>query len=327
MTRELKVLDEAWPLVRPFAISRGVKTEAHVVVAEIQDGEAMGRGECVPYARYEESVHGVSEQIKGQTGAVAFGLDGFGLTERLPAGAARNALDSALWDLQAKVTGRRVWELIDLPEPSPTVTATTIGISTIDEMEAQARELSTAPLIKVKLNRDDVVPRMEAVRAAASGAQLIVDPNEGWTIDELRGFLPELHRLGVEMIEQPVPADADAGLEDYDWPIPICADEACHTVADLPGLVGKYQMINIKLDKTGGLTEALFLARAAERIGMQIMVGCMVATSLAMAPAVLLGKFAKFLDLDGPLFLEKDRRDSLIFENGRVHPPSAALWG
>ena len=327
MTRELKVLDEAWPLVRPFAISRGVKTEAHVVVAEIQDGEAMGRGECVPYARYEESVHGVSEQIKGQTGAVAFGLDGFGLTERLPAGAARNALDSALWDLQAKVTGRRVWELIDLPEPSPTVTAATIGINTIDEMEAQARELSTAPLIKVKLNRDDVVPRMEAVRAAASGAQLIVDPNEGWTTDELRGFLPELQRLGVEMIEQPVPADADAGLEDYDWPIPICADEACHTVADLPGLVGKYQMINIKLDKTGGLTEALFLARAAERIGMQIMVGCMVATSLAMAPAVLLGKFAKFLDLDGPLFLEKDRRDSLIFENGQVHPPSAALWG
>ena len=327
MTRELKVLDEAWPLVRPFAISRGVKTEAHVVVAEIQDGEAMGRGECVPYARYEESVHGVSEQIKGQTGAVAFGLDGFGLTERLPAGAARNALDSALWDLQAKVTGRRVWELIDLPEPSPTVTAATIGINTIDEMEAQARELSTAPLIKVKLNRDDVVPRMEAVRAAASGAQLIVDPNEGWTIDELRGFLPELQRLGVEMIEQPVPADADAGLEDYDWPIPICADEACHTVADLPGLVGKYQMINIKLDKTGGLTEALFLARAAERIGMQIMVVCMVATSLAMAPAVLLGKFAKFLDLDGPLFLEKDRRDSLIFENGQVHPPSAALWG
>ena len=327
MTRELKVLDEAWPLVRPFAISRGVKTEAHVVVAEIQDGEAMGRGECVPYARYEESVHGVSEQIKGQTGAVAFGLDGFGLTERLPAGAARNALDSALWDVQAKVTGRRVWELVDLPEPSPTVTATTIGIGTIDEMEAQARELSTAPLIKVKLNRDDVVPRMEAVRAAASGAQLIVDPNEGWTIDELRGFLPELQRLGVEMIEQPVPAEADGGLEDYDWPIPICADEACHTVADLPGLVGKYQMINIKLDKTGGLTEALFLARAAERIGMQIMAGCMVATSLAMAPAVLLGKFAKFLDLDGPLFLEKDRRDSLIFENGQVHPPSAALWG
>ena len=194
-------------------------------------------------------------------------------------------------------------------------------------MEAQARELSTAPLIKVKLNRDDVVPRMEAVRAAASGAQLIVDPNEGWTIDELRGFLPELQRLGVEMIEQPVPADADAGLEDYDWPIPICADEACHTVADLPGLVGKYQMINIKLDKTGGLTEALFLARAAERIGMQIMVGCMVATSLAMAPAVLLGKFAKFLDLDGPLLLERDRRDSLIYENGQIHPPSAALWG
>ena len=327
MTRELTVLDEAWPLARPFAISRGVKTEAHVVVAEIWDGDAMGRGECVPYARYKESVAGVSEQIKGQTGAVAFGLDGFGLTERLPAGAARNALDTALWDLQAKVTGQRVWELVDLPEPAPTVTATTIGIGTVDEMEVQARDLSAAPLIKVKLNRDDVVPRMEAVRAAAAGAQLIVDPNEGWTIDELTCFLPELQRLGVEMIEQPVPADADAVLAGYDSPIPICADEACHTVADLPGLVGKYQMINIKLDKTGGLTEALFLARAAEKIGMQIMVGCMVATSLAMAPAVLVGQFARFLDLDGPLFLKNDRPNALIFENGQVHPPTAALWG
>ena len=327
MTRELIVHDKAWPLARPFAISRGTKTEAGVVVAEINDGDALGRGECVPYARYDETVHGVSEQIKGQTGAVAFGLDGFGLTERLPAGAARNALDAALWDLQAKMTGQRVWELTDLPAPEPQVTATTIGIGTIDEMAAQAAELAASPLIKVKLDAVDVMARMEAVRAGAPDARLIIDPNEGWSLDMLADFAPKLARLGVEMIEQPVPAGDDAGLVDYESPVPICADEACHTVVDLPELVGKYQMINIKLDKTGGLTEALFLARAAETIGMKIMVGCMVATSLAMAPAILLGHMAEFLALDGPLLLKDDRPDGLKFENGLIHPPTPALWG
>ncbi|MDD9877514.1 MAG: L-Ala-D/L-Glu epimerase [Magnetovibrio sp.] len=327
MTRELSVSDEAWPLARPFAISRGTKTEAHVVVAEIAEGEVVGRGECVPYARYEETVHGVSEQIKGQTGAVAFGLDGFGLNERLPAGAARNALDAALWDWQAKAAGARVWELMEMDAPAPAVCATTIGIGSAEEMAERAAELAATPLIKVKLDAEDVIPRMEAVRAGAPEARLIIDPNEGWTAALLAEVAPALAAMGVEMIEQPLPAGDDAALADYDSPVPICADESCHTVTDLPGLVGKYQMINIKLDKTGGLTEALFLARAAEKVGMKMMVGCMVATSLAMAPATLLGPFAEFVDLDGPLLLKDDRPDGLRFEAGRVHAPDAALWG
>ncbi len=327
MTRELSVTDEAWPLAKPFAISRGTKTEAHVVIAEINDGGARGRGECVPYAHYDETVHGVAEQIKGQTGAIAFGLDGYGVSERLPAGAARNALDAALWDLQAKLTGVRVWDLADLPAPEPAVTATTIGIGSVDEMAADAAALADAPLIKVKLDAELVLDRMQAVRAGAPSARLIIDPNEGWSMQQLAEWAPQLHGLGVEMIEQPLPADDDAGLADFISPVPICADEACHTVADLPGLVGKYEMINIKLDKTGGLSEALFLARAAEQVGMKIMVGCMVATSLAMAPALLLGCFAEFLDLDGPLLLKEDRPDGLKFENGLVHPPDVALWG
>ena len=327
MTRELSVSDEAWPLTRPFAISRGTKMEAHVVVAEIAEGEIRGRGECVPYARYGETVHGVAEQIMGQTVAVASGLDGYGLIERLPAGAARNALDAALWDWQAKASGVRAWELVDLALPAAMVCATSIGIGTADEMEAQARGLAGMPLIKVKLDGADVIERMEAVRSGAPDARLIVDPNEGWTLELLAEVAPALSAMGVEVIEQPVHADADAGLTDYASPIPICADESCHTALDLPGLVGKYQMINIKLDKTGGLTEAVILARAAEAAGMRIMVGCMVATSLAMAPATLLGPFAAFLDLDGPLLLKEDRPDGLRFENGLVHAPQAELWG
>jgi len=327
MTRELSVRDETWPLERPFAISRGTKTEAHVVVAEITEGGLRGRGECVPYARYEETVHGVVEQIKGQTGAIAFGLDGFGLTERLSPGAARNALDAALWDLQAKATGMRVWEIMELEAPQPAITAATIGIGSPDAMAAEARDLDGLPLIKVKLDGDDVLARMEAVRAGAPAARLIIDPNEGWSVAQLAEFMPTLATMGVEMIEQPVPAGDDAGLADIDHLIPICADEACHTVVDLPGLVGKYDMVNIKLDKSGGLTEALFLARAAEAAGFKIMAGCMVATSLAMAPATLLGPFAEFLDLDGPLLLKDDRPDGLIFDEGYIHPPTPALWG
>jgi len=327
MTRELNVTDEVWPLEQPFAISRGTKTEAHVVVAEISEDGLCGRGECVPYARYEETVHGVVEQIKGQTGAVAFGLDGFGLTERLSPGAARNALDAALWDLQAKATGMRVWELVNLPAPEAAVTATTIGIGSIEEMGEEARDLDGMPLIKVKLDGDDVLARMGAIRAGAPSARLIVDPNEGWSVAQLADLMRPLADMGVEMIEQPVPASDDAGLADIDHLIPICADEACHTSVDLPGLVGKYDMINIKLDKTGGLSEALFLARAAEVAGFKIMVGCMVATSLAMAPAMVLGGFADFLDLDGPLLLKDDRPEGLIFDEGYIHPPTPELWG
>ena len=325
--QKLSVFDEAWPLERPFAISRGVKTEAHVVVAEIHTDQAKGRGECVPYARYDETVHGVIEQITMQSDLIKTGVDNFKLAQQMPAGAARNALDAALWDLRAKITGQRVWDLLEIPEPLPCVTATTIGLASTETMAARAQELSSAPLIKVKLDSEEVVSRMEAIRSGAPTSRLIVDPNEGWSIDDLVSFAPELKHLGVEMIEQPISAKNDSALSSFESPIPICADEACHTISDLGELAGKYQMVNIKLDKTGGLTEALALARTAKNNGLQIMVGCMVATSLAMAPGTLLGHFSEFLDLDGPLLLAKDREKGLIFENGLIHPPSSSLWG
>lgn len=327
MKRVLSVIDEIWPLARPFAISRGTKTAAHVVIAGIESDGLRGRGECVPYAHYGETVEGVCKQIISQRTAVADGMDIAGMNAFLPAGAARNALDAALWDLKAKSSGKRVWEILGMPKPAPAVTTMTIGVGPIDEMAAQAKHLSDAPLIKVKLDNKDVVPRMEAIRASAPASRLIIDPNEGWSVAQLANWAPILQRLGVEMIEQPVPANDDAGLADYDPPVTLCADEACHTAVDLPNLVGKYQMVNIKLDKTGGLSEALHLGHAAKAAGFQIMVGCMVATSLAMAPAVLLGSFAEFLDLDGPLLLKQDRADSLVFEDGKIHPPMEELWG
>ncbi len=327
MTQKLSVFDEAWPLERPFAISRGVKTEAHVVVAEIQADQAKGRGECVPYARYDETVHGVIEQISKQSDLIETGVDNYKLAQQMPAGAARNALDAALWDLRAKITGQRVWDLLEIPEPLPCVTATTIGLASTEKMAARAQELCSTPLIKVKLDSEEVVPRMEAIRAGAPTSRLIVDPNESWSIDELALFAPELKHLGVEMIEQPVSAKNDSALLSFESPIPICADEACHTISDLAKLAGKYHMVNIKLDKTGGLTEALALSLAAKKNGLHVMVGCMVATSLAMAPGTLLGHFCEFLDLDGPLLLAKDRGKGLVFENGYIHPPSSSLWG
>jgi len=325
--RDVKVRVEAWPLTRPFAISRGVKTQADVVVVEIAEGGMMGQGECVPYPRYGESIDGVVADIEAIAVDLADGMDRGGLLDTLPAGAARNAVDSALWDLEAKQLKCRAWEIAELIEPRPSLTAETIGIGTIDEMASAARRLSAAPLIKVKLDAELVVERMQAVHSNAPGARLIIDPNEGWTVDLLQKHAPELAALGVEMIEQPVPADNDDDLRSYECPILLCADEACHTKEGLGELVGKYQMINIKLDKTGGLTEAIALAKAATAQGFEIMVGCMVGTSLAMAPATLLGSFARFVDLDGPLLLKEDRQPGLTFEVGYVHPPHASLWG
>ena len=327
MTRALLIADEVWPLARPFQISRGAKTEAKVVVAEIHEGETKGRGECVPYARYQETVDGVVQQIKAHSEEIESGADGFMLRELMPAGAARNALDCATWDLQAKLTGKPVWELLEIPPPAPCVTATTIGLGPIEEMALQARKLRSEQLIKVKLDQFDVIPRMEAIRAEMPSARIIIDPNEGWTISELARYVQDLKRLDVEMIEQPVLASEDSGLVDFNSPIPICADESCHTVAQLNKLLGKYDMINIKLDKTGGLTEALSLIRAAQNINLKIMIGCMIATSLAMAPALLLGNFAEFVDLDGPLLLKKDRASGMKFGCGLIYPSTASLWG
>jgi L-alanine-DL-glutamate epimerase-like enolase superfamily enzyme len=314
-------------LARPFAISRGVKTQADVVVVEIHEGGFTGRGECVPYPRFNETVDGVKIEIEAFFPRLERGLDRAGLACAMPAGAARNALDNALWDLEAKVTGLRVWEIAGIAAPEPSMTAETIGLGSVQEMATAAKRLSKAPLIKVKLDAELITERMQAIHDNAPNARLIIDPNEGWTFDQLKAVAPALVKMGVEMIEQPLPADDDEGLGEYDSPITLCADESCHTKDDLQSLVGKYQMVNIKLDKTGGLTEALELAKSAEIRNLGVMIGCMVGTSLAMAPAMLLASVAEFVDLDGPLLLKKDREQGLIFENGLVHPPKAQLWG
>ncbi len=327
MARLLEVVAESWPLARPFAISRGVKTAADVVVATINDGAAIGRGECVPYAHYGETIDGVTASLRDMAGAVAAGLDREALQGALAPGAARNALDCALWDLEAKQTGMRVWDLAGVPAPEPVVTAETIGIGTADEMAARAADMAGAPLIKVKLGEDDPLEKITAVREAAPAARLIVDPNEGWQVDQLAEWARALDAFGVEMLEQPVPAGRDGGLKAITSPVPLCADEACHTRDDLERLQGLYDMVNIKLDKTGGLTEALALKREAEAMGFGIMVGCMIGTSLAMAPATLLAQGAAIVDLDGPLLLKNDRVPGLTFADGQIHPPDSDLWG
>ncbi len=327
MTRAVKVGVERWPLNRPFTISRGTKTEAEVVIVELEEDGARGRGECVPYPRYGETAAAVAHQIEALSAAIAGGLDRERLQPLLPAGAARNAVDCALWDLEAKQRGRRAWDIAGLPPPSSVVTAETIGLDTPAEMARAAAGLSDRPLLKIKLGADQVVERVRAVRSAAPMARLVVDANEGWTPELLRQSCAALVDLGVEMIEQPLPAGNDGALDGLALPIVLCADESCHTAADLPSLAGRYGMINIKLDKSGGLTEGLRLAAAARDAGFAIMVGCMVGTSLAMAPATLLGPFAQVVDLDGPLWLARDREPALRFSGGTVAPPEPALWG
>jgi L-alanine-DL-glutamate epimerase-like enolase superfamily enzyme len=323
----LSVRIERWPIAGAFTISRGSKTEAVVVVAELSDGRHRGRGECVPYARYEETVDGVARAIEAMGGALANGLDRIGLQRAMPAGAARNALDCALWDLEAKRAGRLVHALAGLPEPRSLTTAYTISLGSPEAMaEAAAKEASRA-LLKIKLGGDGDPVRIGAVRRAAPGVRLIVDANEGWTTANLAENLAACARAGVELIEQPLPADRDEALADVSRPVPVCADESVHGRESLPALTGKYDAINIKLDKTGGLTEALAMAREAEQLGLGIMVGCMVATSLAMAPAMLVAQGAKHVDLDGPLLLARDRAEGLRYEGSTVHPPARDLWG
>ena len=325
--RSLAVDAETWPIKGSFTISRGSKTAAEVVVVEVAEGGAVGRGECVPYTRYGESVAGVIAEIEALRGAVAAGLDRERLQRALPPGAARNALDCALWDLDAKRAGTPVWRLAGVPEPRPAVTAYTISLDDPQTMAAAARANAARPLLKLKLGAEGVVERVRAVREAAPGATLIVDANEAWTPALLADALPDLANLGVAMIEQPLPADGDAALAGIDRPVPLCADESCHDSATLAGLDGRYDMINIKLDKAGGLTEALRLANAAEAAGLRIMVGCMIATSLAMAPAALIAPRARFVDLDGPLLLARDREPGIAFEGSVMQPAPRALWG
>jgi L-Ala-D/L-Glu epimerase len=324
---DLSVRIERWPLERAFAISRGAKTEAVVVIAELEDND-RGRGEAVPYARYGETPEGVAATIDAMRPALWRGLDRAALQAALPAGAARNALDCALWDLEAKRTGRRAYQLAALPPPNPLVTAYTISLADPETMARAAACASTRPLLKVKLGGGDGdVERIAAVRRAALKAELIVDANEGWSERDLERNLAACAEARVTLVEQPLPQGHDARLAQITRVIPVCADESVHDRASLEALNGKYDAINVKLDKTGGLTEALALAVEAERRGFVIMVGCMVATSLAMAPAMLVAQRARIVDLDGPLLLAKDRADGLRFDGSVAYPPEPALWG
>jgi L-alanine-DL-glutamate epimerase-like enolase superfamily enzyme len=327
MPRTLTVRTERWPIAGSFTIARGAKTEAAVVVAELADGAAVGRGECVPYARYGETVAGVTAAIEAMRGAIAAGLDRQALQHAMTPGAARNALDCAFWDLESKRDGRPVHALAGLPAPHALTTAYTISLGTPDAMAEAAGQAAARKLLKVKLGGEGDQARIRAVRAAAPQAELIVDANEGWRADTLADNLAACAAAGVTLVEQPLPAGDDAALATIARPIAVCADESVHDRASLSSLTGRYDAVNIKLDKTGGLTEALAMAGEAERLGFGLMVGCMVATSLSMAPAVLVAQRARVVDLDGPLLLARDRENGLRYEESRVYPPTAALWG
>lgn len=319
----IEVTADVFRLAQVFTISRGSRTEAKVLTVRVSDGGAVGMGECVPYARYGETLESVTAQIEGLSGHVTRA----DLYDLLPAGAARNAVDCALWDLEAKQSGKAVWELAGLNPLSPEITAYTLSLDTPEKMRAQAAEHAFRPLLKIKLGTPDDMPRLEAVRAGAPDSTIIVDANEGWSAEVYADLAPHLVRLGVALVEQPLPAGDDDALIGMARPVPVCADESCHDRASLPSLKGKYDVVNIKLDKTGGLTEALALREAALSEGYDVMVGCMVGSSLAMAPAVLVAQGMPFVDLDGPLLLAEDRAEPLKFDAAGVHPPTRALWG
>ena len=319
----IEVTPDVFKLAEVFTISRGSRTEAKVLTVRISEGGVTGWGECVPYARYGETLESVTAQIDGLRGNVTRE----GLYDLLPAGAARNAVDCALWDLRAKQTGKRVWELAGLAAPGPEITAFTLSLAEPAQMQAQAAKHAHRPLLKIKLGTPDDMPRLEAVRAGAPKSTIIIDANEGWSADIYAELAPHLLRLGVALVEQPLPAGEDDALIGMARPVPVCADESAHDCSTLSKLEGKYDVVNIKLDKTGGLTEALKLRAAALAQGYDVMVGCMEGSSLAMAPATLVAQGAKVVDLDGPLLLGEDREHALKFDGDGVHPPAAALWG
>ena len=327
MALSLTVRTESWPIAGAFTISRGAKTEAKVVIAELSDGRVTGRGECVPYARYGETIEGVAAAIASMRAALDGGLDRAALQAAMPPGAARNALDCALWDYAAKASGQPAYALAGLAVPGPLATAYTISLGSPAVMAAAAAKAATRKLLKVKLGGEGDPARIRAVRQAAPDAELIVDANEAWRADNLADNLHACAHAGVTLVEQPLAAGDDAALAEIARPIPVCADESVHNRASLAALVGKYDAVNIKLDKTGGLTEALALAREAERLGFALMVGCMVATSLSMAPAVLVAQRARVVDLDGPLLLARDREHGLRYAGSLVYPATSALWG
>ena len=331
-SRRLTVAVERFPIRGAFRIARGAKTEAAVLLATVRDCAfgLVGRGEAVPYARYGESLEQSAAVLESVADAVAAGLDRAALRQLLPPGAARNALDCALWDLEAKLLGVPVWRAAGLAQaPVPLTTCYTLSLDAPEIMAAAAADALAAgrPLLKMKLTGDGDLARVEAVRRAAPTARLTVDANEGWSLEHLKTFGPAFAALGVELIEQPLPADQDEALRGFACPVPLAADESCRDLASLDRLRGLYQAVNIKLDKTGGLTEGLELLAAARAADFKVMVGCMVATSLAMAPALLLAQGAEWADLDGPLLLAEDRAPGLVYDGAVVHPADPALWG
>lgn len=327
MARVISVEAERFPIAGTFTISRGSKTEAEVISCSISDGGHTGRGECVPYKRYGETMEGVRQAIEAIRAEVAVGIDRSSLLDAMPAGAARNAIDCALWDLEAKLSGKPVASRICAAPLRPLETAYTLSLGEPEAMAAQARANAARPLLKVKIGGDNDVARIRAVRQAAPDSRIILDANEGWTEDNIIANLAFAAGHGIALIEQPLPAGHDEILRHIAHPVPICADESVHEAKDLAALVGLYDAVNIKLDKSGGLTAALVLRDRARELGFGVMVGCMVGTSLAMAPAVLLAQDADFVDLDGPLLLARDRVPGLVYNGSLLSPPDTALWG
>jgi L-alanine-DL-glutamate epimerase-like enolase superfamily enzyme len=324
---ELKVAAQSWPLNQPFRIARGVRTEAHVIVVSVSDGHHTGRGEAVPVRRYGETTESTVALLE-QLSSRLEGVDRAQVQKLLPAGAARNALDCAWWDLDAKISGKRAWDLANVPVVSEVETSFTISLDTPEKMAMAAEASATRPLLKLKLGGDrlDLV-RVQSVRRKVPATRLLVDANESWSPAHYRESASALADLGVELIEQPFPADADQVLETLDHPVPVCADESCHTTTDLSRIVNRYEAINVKLDKTGGLTEALLLTEDARQRGLKLLFGCMVCTSLGIAPLRLLAQTNDYVDLDGPLLIARDRPDGLAYEAGKVGLPSRELWG
>ncbi|PRY23226.1 L-alanine-DL-glutamate epimerase-like enolase superfamily enzyme [Aliiruegeria haliotis] len=330
---KIAIVEDSFAIAGSFVISgRGdakpwVRTEAAVLTVHIERDGITGRGECTPYPRYNETLESSTAEIRAIEPKLQAGITRQDLLSAMRAGAARNAVDCALWDWEAKATGKRVWDLAGLPAPEPVLTAFTLSLGSPEDMQQAASENAHRPLLKIKLGGEGDIERLRAVRAGAPHARIVIDANEGWTIDTYREMAALLPGLGVEMVEQPLPAANDCDLAGTDRPLPVCADESCHDRASLPGLTGRYDMINIKLDKTGGLTEALALRAAAETAGYGVMVGCMMGSSLAIAPAQIVAQGASVVDLDPPLLLAEDREAPLTFDEAGVHPPSRALWG
>ncbi|GGB01360.1 N-acetyl-D-Glu racemase DgcA [Agarivorans gilvus] len=323
---EVRLSTQSWPIRGHFTISRGSKTQADTVIVELEEQGQIGRGECVPYARYQESIESVMAELKGILPRLREGLSRQELQLLLPSGAARNAVDCALWDLECKLSGESIWQQL-AATPAPLTTAYTLSLDTPEKMQQAASDNAFRPLLKLKLGGAEDLQRVAAVRQGAPNAKIILDANEAWTVDLYHSLIPELIKLDVAMIEQPFPAADDEALRSLARPIPICADESCHDRASLPSIIGKYDMINIKTDKTGGLTEAMALKEQAEQAGLQIMVGCMLSSSLSMAPAFVVAQGCEVVDLDGPLLLSEDIEHGFEFNNNQMLPFTAKLWG